>query len=653
MSRKIPIPPPAPSSGGQNKGKKIGKQLKSSSPKNQRLISFSVFAFSFLLYANTINHSYVLDDDVVYLKNKDVQAGLSGIPSILTHSFIYGFTGHNDQSYRPVVLIIYAIEKEFFGNNPRTGHFINVLLFALACVLLYKLINILFSSHVSLLNAHYSLLVALLFASHPIHTEAVANIKGRDDILNFAFFVLSLTYILRYVDSEKKKYFGLSVLFFFLALLCKEMAVTFLAIIPMTVFFFRGLPLKKIFSGMLAFAGVFILYMLIRGSVLDTVTFEEKMKVVNNALAAATNESDRIATAIFILGKYILLLFFPHPLSWDYSFNQIPIVSFSDIRVIGVLCACLGLVIYSVIVLVKKMKSPRPPLQGGEHSPSEVFAYCILFFFITMSVVSNLFIMIGSTLGERFLFVPSLAFCIALAVFLLPSSALLKVEKITREKSASNEGLAKSLLNIRGGVLFVIIALFSFKTFSRNKDWKNNLSLFTAGVEATPNSSRAESALGSSYREMGEKEPDPGKRMEYFQKAIVYYTKAIEILPDNTEALYNAGVSYYGMGDKENALKAYEQALAVSPEYTNAANNAGVIYFERKEYEPAKKYFLQAVKYAPNNSDALGNLGAINHNQGNMREAVDYYKQALAINPANQNVQNNLAKAQQALDQKK
>ena len=173
--------------------------------------------------------------------------------------------------------------------------------------------------------------------------------------------------------------------------------------------------------------------------------------------------------------------------------------------------------------------------------------------------------------------------------------------------------------------------LFSFKTFTRNKDWKDNFSLFAAGAEVSPKSSRAQSALGSSYREMGEKEQNPGKRAELFKQAIIYYKNAIEILPDNTEALYNAGVCYYGMGDKENALRVYEQVLKVSPEYTNAANNVGVIYFERQDYENAKKYFLHAIKYDPNNSDALGNLGAINHNLGNMQEAVEYYKKALQL----------------------
>lgn len=591
--------------------------------KKNKLFSLVIFSFAFLLYLNTVGNGYVLDDDVVYLKNKDVQAGISGIKSILSHSFIYGFTGHNDQSYRPVVLILFAIEKQFFGNNPHTGHFINVLLFAFSCLLLYNLLKRLLGSSLPLLPA----VAALLFAAHPIHTEAVSNIKGRDDILNFIFFVLSLTYLLRHIDESRKKYFYLSVLFFFLALLCKEMAVTFLAVIPLTIFFFREIPFKKIGRVMFPFAGAFILYMLIRSSVLDAVTFDEKMEVMNNALAAATNESDRIATAILILGKYIQLLFFPHPLSWDYSFNQIPIVSFSDIQVIITLFVMLVLGIYAATILIKRIKSP---VSHFPYPLSHVLSYCILFFFITMSVVSNIFIMIGSTLGERFLFVPSMAFCIAIPVL-----------------------LNRFGKNILLGGIGVIVLLFSFKTFTRNKDWESNLTLFTAGVEATPNSSRAESALGSAYREMGEKEPDPNKRIELFQNSIIYYKKAIEILPDNTEALYNSGVSYYAMGDKENALNVYEQTLKISPEYTNAANNAGVIYFERKEYDKAKKYFLQAIQYDPNNSDALGNLGAINHNQGNLKEAIEFYKRALILNPGNQNVRGNLASAEKALAGKK
>lgn len=610
------------------------KQISSSTPKGDRFFTIFIFIFSFLLYTNTLGHGYVLDDDVVYLKNKDVQAGFGGIKSILSHSFIYGFTGHNDQSYRPLVLIVYAVEKELFGNNPHMGHFINVLLFALSCLLLFHLMKRLLAfSRLSPLASHFPLLVALLFASHPIHTEAVANIKGRDDILNFIFLVLALFFVLKYIDEKTKRYLLLSIIFFFCSLLCKEMAVTFLALIPLAVFFFRSMPTKKIVMLFIPFAAASVVYMFIRSSVLETVTFAEKMKVVNNALAAATNESDRIATAIYILGKYILLLFYPHPLSWDYSYNQIPIVSFLDIKVLLTLLVFAFLGGYALLTLKKK----------------RVFSFCILFFFITMSVVSNIFIMIGATLGERFLFTPSLAFCMAVA------AAPLLLSQKRREKYFPIplwKGCQPDRIVLAGGwaLYFVVLVSYSYKTFSRNNDWKNSFSLFLSGVEASPNSSRAQSAIGSAYREMAEKERDAAKRIQYFQQATEYYKKAIEILPENTEALYNAGVSYYGTGDKEAALKMYETVLSISPEHTNAANNAGVIFFERQKYDVAKKYFLQAIKYGPSNADAFGNLGAAEHNTGNIKEAIEYYKKSLQINPNNQNVQSNLAKAEASVN---
>lgn len=243
-----------------------------------------------------------------------------------------------------------------------------------------------------------------------------------------------------------------------------------------------------------------------------------------------------------------------------------------------------------------------------------------------MSVVSNIFIMIGATLGERFLFTPSIAFCMALPLFL--------------------NRFGRNIFLVGTGIVIII---FSFKTYTRNKNWKDSFSLFLSGAEASPNSSRAQSALGSAYREMAEQEKEMVNRGNLYGKAIKQYLKAVEILPDNTEALYNLGVCYYSIGDRENALKTYEQTLKISPEYSNASNNAGVIYFERRDYDNARKYFEQSVKYDINNADALGNLGAINHNIGNMKEAVEYYRRSLAINPGNQNVQANLAKAEQAL----
>lgn len=631
------------SSPGQRQGRKSPPHEKGKQKKPARTavltekytaLSFLIFLLAFVLYANTIGFGYVLDDDVVFLKNKSVQAGTAGIKEILSNSFTYGFTGLNDrvQSYRPVVLIVYAIEKQMFGNDPQAGHFINVFLFALTCVLLFRFTTRLLTplSLPVIKTGNWSLpvsfFVALLFAAHPVHTEAVANIKGRDEIINLLFLLASSHFLLKHVDGSEKKYFILSVVFFFLALLCKEIAVTFLAILPMMIFFFRTTPLKKIAIGMISFAGAFILYMLIRNNVLDGGAGEQKMLVVNNALAAATNGADRVATALLILGKYVQLLFFPHPLSWDYSFNQIPIVSFSNGQVMLTVAGLLAMAGFALYILFRKWKQPQGPMQPV----ALVSAFAILYFFLTMSVISNIFILIGATMGDRFLFTSSVAFCLAVPFWLERGGKMMLIS-----------GTA------------IILLLFSFKTIDRNRDWENNYALFLSGVEAAPNSSRAQSALGSSYREMAEREQDPVKRGNLYGQAIQQYQKAVDILPENTEALYNLGVCYYAIGDRASARNVYVKTLQYAPDQANAANNLGVLYFEEKNYEEARKCFEQSVKYMPSNSDAWGNLGAIEHNLGNLPKAIEHYQRSLSINPANQNVQGNLQKAQNALKQGK
>jgi protein O-mannosyl-transferase len=592
---------------------------------NKRWAVF-IFLFAFVLYANTIKNDYALDDDIVLVKNSDVQLGIRGIKNILSHSFIYGFTGHNDQSYRPLVLITYAIEKEFFPNNPHISHFINVMLFALSCLFLYRLMNTIFSEkQYSTVSIYFALVTTLLFAAHPIHTEAVANVKGRDDIMNFLFFELATLFMFFYADENKTRHLFTSALFVFLGLLSKEIAVTFVASIPLAVLFFRKTTFKKLAAMAIPLAGSLVVYLVIRHAVLDAVTFSEKMQKINNALVAADNPYDQVATAIFILWKYVGLLFFPHPLSWDYSFNQLPIVSFSTIEVGIVVVLFVSVLLMSIVSAIKQLVG-----SNGSTLPvqTKILAFSSLFFFVTLSVVSNIFILIGSTLGERFLLIPSFAFCLCVAAIFF-----------TSHKNPVKQW--------QGGAVALLLILYSFKTITRNSEWKNNYSLFLSGVKACPNSSRAQSALGSSYREMAEKELTSFQKENLYNQAILQYKKAIAIMPDNTEALYNLGVCYYSTGDNANARMAYAKVLSIAPEYTNASNNLGVLYFELKDYENAKTYFEQALKYAPTNSEALTNLGAVHHNTGNVSLAKEYYQKALAINPNHINARNNLNKIEQ------
>ena len=559
------------------------------------------------VYVNTFTHGFVLDDDVVFLKNTHVQEGVSAIPKIVTHGFLYGFNKKNDQSYRPFVLINFAIEKSIFGNNPKALHRINAFYYGILGCLLFWFLNLLFERK----KPWIVFWISLLFVVHPIHTEVVANIKGRDEIFHAIFLLLSFIAALKYTDHPKTKTLLISLITYFIALLCKEMAVTYIALLPLTIWVFRDIKIKKlsIFTGY--FAGVLFLYFMLRSVILDTVTFEEKMSVMNNGLAAATSYLDQLATNFFIFANYIKLLFFPHPLAWDYSFPHFPIVSFTNPIVILIV----------VVLIILSALSIR-----GFQSKNKL-AYCFLFFIISFSIVSNFFILIGATLGERFLFFPSIAFCIFLVLLLEKTIRLLKLKKGTAVLST---------------LVLLIAASYAFKTIDRNKDWVNNEQLFISGALATPNNSRAISALGTLYRDRAERSNTQQEQINNYKKAIEQYNKSIVLYPKNTEAHYNIGVIYMNTNQDNNAKDAFEATILIDSKYISALNNLGFIAIKESNYSEAERMFLKCLDINASFQDAHANLGVVYHNTGNRQKAEEYYTSALELDPNDVNTKANL-----------
>jgi len=148
------------------------------------------FGFSFLLYANTLNHEYTIDDLIVVKSNELTQKGIDGIPEIFKHSYLYGYDGREDESYRPLTLTTFALEKSFFDAKPSASHFIQVLLYGLCVMVLFKFLMNLFGQE----RKNLVIIITLLFMLHPIHTEVVANVKSRDELLS-AFILFSILYL--------------------------------------------------------------------------------------------------------------------------------------------------------------------------------------------------------------------------------------------------------------------------------------------------------------------------------------------------------------------------------------------------------------------------------------------------------------------------
>jgi tetratricopeptide (TPR) repeat protein len=626
----------------------------------KKILLIIIAVFSFALYANTLNHDYAVDDGTVMQNNKIVKKGISAIPEIFTTRYRAGFWERKENLYRPLSLVMFAIEWQLSPEKPFLGHLVNVLLYALTGVLLFITMTKLLPQK----NLLIPLLTTLLFIAHPVHTEVVANIKSRDEILCFLFVIASINFLMNYISSSKIISLIASLLCFLLALLSKESAITFIFVVPLILHFFTSVDLKKIFTTSLFFFGAAVIYLLIRAAVLKGLASETELQIVNNSLLGATDVITRFASAMYIMGKYLLLLFFPHPLVFDYSYNEIKNVPISDFKALTSIAVYLSLFIYAL----KTFKQKNP------------LSFCILFFLISISLVSNIFFLIESSMAERFIYMPSFGFCLATAILL---TKVLKAETI--KNNANN--LATFFKNNSKifSIIVVILVLFSFKTISRNADWKNNLTLLSHDVKTSTESARIRYAYGSAILiEQALKEKDKDKKMDLLDKAIEQLEKGVSILDTYSDAFYHLGLAYKEKGDFPNAIKnleaarknktwtdadfyvacgisyggakQYDKAIAdlkkaieIDPRSSDALNNLGLYYNEKGDIENTIKSLNKSIEVNPNFDKAYYNLGNTYAKQGDYNKAIEFYKKAIAIDSTYEDAYNNTGNSYAAM----
>jgi Tfp pilus assembly protein PilF len=397
------------------------------------------------------------------------------------------------------------------------------------------------------------------------------------------------------------------------------------------MWFFRqenGYSVSQILRNAIPFVCVFFFFIIIRKNVLTQDDHAEMMMVNDSVLAAGTNyapNADKWATHFGIFFKYISLLFYPVGLTYDYSFNQIPCLAWSDFKAIFSLFFHLGLIAASIWGLMKK----------------QTWAFGIIFYLATFSIVSNTIIPIAATMAERFLFAPSLGFCIAIVVGL--HTLLKKSEAIP-------------VIPILAGLFGIVTLLYSFIVVERNPVWENNKTLFASGVLTSPNSFRTHFNLAETLRVEGEKTDkakEGEKRKKLLLDAAKYYENSLRIYPEYTLAWQNLGMSYGNADQPEKAREAYEKGLKILPKtatdasYANIANNLGSYYSTyAKDYAKAVQYFELSHKYNPYNSNinAVVNLGIVNTLMANdmskagqdgkplYQKASDWYEKAITIN---------------------
>ncbi len=483
-------------------------------PKHSFIPYLILLVLPFLLYGASISYEYVLDDKIVLSENSFVKQGVSGIKDIFTKESFTGYLGEQKDlvvgaRYRPLSLAMFALEYELFGLNPKVGHSLNILLYGLTGMLLYKLFLMFFKGRKRKWYLGIPFVAAFLFLLHPIHTEVVANIKSRDEILSLLLALWTLYLSYRYVTTKKRSYVIASGFVFLLALLAKENAITFLAVIPVTLYIFEKATIRRIIFAMSplilsAAAFVFIRYQVV-GYLLDS--GKEITGLMNNPFLGTT-APEKYATITYTLGMYLKLLVFPHPLTHDYYPYQVPIMNWSNWIVL------LSLVLYVVMGFYALFKWKTRTLT----------IWCIVFFIATLSIVSNLFFSIGTFMNERFLYMPSVAFLVLIAYWIL---------EWLPKRLKNKPKLANGLIT---GLVLALVAGYSYKTLDRVPAWENGMTLNRAASKVSVNSARANQFMAYALYLEAVETTDREAKTSVLDEATYFVDRALKIHPTYPDA---------------------------------------------------------------------------------------------------------------------
>jgi len=595
---------------------------------------------AFGLYWMCLPYGYVLDDQIVITDNKFTQKGVDGIWEILsTESFTGYFGGQKDlvagARYRPLSIVTFAVEQSVFGDNTFIRHFINILLYGLCGLLIFRIFSILLPEKQNtpwLLSIPF--LAVVLYILHPVHSEVVANIKGRDEIMTTIGAMGALYFALRFLPTRNQWYLVASGITMFLGLMSKENAITFLAVIPLTMYFFTKASTRDYLLALVPSLIATIVYMVIRTNIIGYVLNSGKaITDLMNDPFLEMNGMEKLATIIYTLGEYLRLLVFPHPLTHDYYPYHIPIMNFGKPGTLISLALYLGLA-YAFFKLWKS---------------KSIYAWSIGFFIATLSIVSNLVFPVGSFMNERFIFIPSIAFSLVSAWVLIRHGW-------NSEKPLFKWGAVALIVLISGA--------YAFKTYTRIPAWKDALSLNGTAAIISPNSARSNCFMATALYELGRDTSDVEEKRKIFEEAEFYADRSLKIYPEYLSAnQIKSGLvaeRYLVHKNLPQLLSEFTTILMARPQveyvqqfmaYLNGREDQQrlVDFYYKTGYELFSKqrglhpmaitYLKLGEQIAPNDPRILFGLGKAFYNGGDQVQGTNYLERAYAINPALRNTE--------------
>ncbi|MGD0887490.1 MAG: tetratricopeptide repeat protein [Thermodesulfovibrionales bacterium] len=566
------------------------------------LLILIIFLVSFAVYFNALFNDFAYDDKAQVLENHWIR-DVKYIPDIFSKS-VWSFQEETTISnyYRPLMHLIFMLNYYVFGLRPWGFHLVNILFHAGVSTLVFVITsNLLRASSISSQGDEKgsvgSLLwppfvVAVLFATHPIHTEAVSWVAGIPDLSYTFFFLLSFYFYMRHEGGMKGMY-PLSVVSFSVATLCKEPALMLPIILVAYDYIF-----EKKEAGYLCFIKGYIPYLLVAGAYLG---------LRYHALGGFSPQEPHIVLSAYgyiinvfpLFSQYLEKLLLPLNLNAFHVLH--PISSIFETG--GIVSLAVTAAFVGVTFLASKKKSK----------------VCFGLLVIALPLIPSLYIpAIGENVfAERYLYLPSFGFVLLIALALSRAKAV-------------KPGLASGLVMIS----LAVAVVYSAGTVSRNAVWKDDLTLLADTVRKSPDAALPHNNLGTAYLNQNR-----------LDEAVHEFIAALKLKPDYAEAHYNLGIAYLNQNRLDEAVHEFITALKLKPDYAEAHTNLGIAYANQHRLDEAIHEFIAALKLKPDFAIAHYNLGTAYAKQNHLNEAVHEFITALKLKPDYAEAHNNLGYA--------
>jgi tetratricopeptide (TPR) repeat protein len=555
------------------------------------------------VYANSLRNEFLFDDleTIVELQSPAGSGPFGPLRTLLS----------GQGAYRPIRSASYALDFAVSGLEPWGYHFVNIVLHAGSTVLVFLIARGLFERRLA------ALLAGLLFAVHPIQTDAVTYLSGRRDVLSGLFVLAGFYAFLRFRGTRHPIFLALTILLYPLAFLSKESGII-LPLLCISYDIYRRLPIPSPGSGaggsmraiwigawgtlregrwlylpLVVLAGGFAAYVLlfVRG------TWQQAYH--GGSLGMTLLTMSRVVL------HYIGLLVFPLSLNADYSYNAFPVTTaWTDPTALAALMVLAGLG-YGWLTLV--VRRPLAAFGGA-------------WFALALLPVSQI-VPHHEMVAEHFLYIPSVGFLLLVVGLVEPL--------LTHPQRARTVYFAACL----------VLGLLSLRTVVRNTDWRDELTLWRKTVQTAPQSARARNNLGSAYLRRGE-----------LTLAQAELEEATRIKPDFATAHGNLGKLYLDRDELPLAVAALDRALALKPGETIPRLWLGAALMRQGQQAQAEAQFQAALNNRRSAPYARNNLGVLLARQGRFEEAAGAFREALRLMPGLAEARANLARLAERRD---